>query len=385
MVLQPNPLMTGFDQGVNGTNPWNSLTPDDARGPLTLDPQGVALGQQFQAIKDQIAAEQAEAEARGQWTGGQVWEGGHPTGAGMLDAIGQVGTAVALGTGSGGDAPAPGFTAYHGSPHSFDQFDLSKIGTGEGAQAYGHGMYLADSEGVARNYRDALSQTNPTVNHYLRLAQGDRSIALNNFDRDVEANAFGFNIHPEELAHIRGQLETPPGHMYEVNVNADPDHFLDLDKPRDQLASNVQAFAKQNYPQAWEDAADGSSLYAGMVREHEIKSVYDLADRMGITPDASAGTGTLQRLYSVKGQLIDRGVDLAPLADPHVALSQHMQAGGIPGIRYLDQGSRSAGEGTKNSVVFDPATMDIIRRYGLASLMAGGGAAALSGQPGQQQ
>ena len=173
--------------------------------------------------------------------------------------------------------------------------------------------------------------------------------------------------------------------MYEVNVNADPATFLDWDKPRDQLAPNVQAFAKQNYPQAWEDAADGSSLYAGMVREHEIKSVYDLADRMGITPDASAGSGALQRLYSVKGQLIDRGVDLAPLADPHVALSQHMQAGGIPGIRYLDQGSRSAGEGTKNSVVFDPATMNIIRRYGLAGLMAGGGAAALGGQSGQQQ
>ena len=50
-----------------------------------------------------------------------------------------------------------GFTAYHGSPHAFDQFDLSKIGTGEGAQAYGHGMYLADSEGVARSYRDQLA------------------------------------------------------------------------------------------------------------------------------------------------------------------------------------------------------------------------------------
>jgi hypothetical protein len=29
--------------------------------------------------------------------------------------------------------------AYHGTPHEFDQFDMSKIGTGEGAQAYGHG------------------------------------------------------------------------------------------------------------------------------------------------------------------------------------------------------------------------------------------------------
>ena len=32
-----------------------------------------------------------------------------------------------------------GITAYHGSPHTFDKFNPAKIGTGEGAQAYGHG------------------------------------------------------------------------------------------------------------------------------------------------------------------------------------------------------------------------------------------------------
>ena len=42
-----------------------------------------------------------------------------------------------------------GIKAYHGSPHDFDRFDLSKIGTGEGAQAYGHGLYFAENEGVA--------------------------------------------------------------------------------------------------------------------------------------------------------------------------------------------------------------------------------------------
>ena len=31
---------------------------------------------------------------------------------------------------------------FHGSPHKFDKFDFSKIGTGEGAQAYGHGGIL---------------------------------------------------------------------------------------------------------------------------------------------------------------------------------------------------------------------------------------------------
>jgi hypothetical protein len=35
-------------------------------------------------------------------------------------------------------------TTYHGSPHDFDEFDMSKIGTGEGAQAYGRGLYFAE-------------------------------------------------------------------------------------------------------------------------------------------------------------------------------------------------------------------------------------------------
>ena len=34
----------------------------------------------------------------------------------------------------------------------------------------------------------------------------------------------------------------------------------------------------------------------------------------------------------------------------------------IPGIRYLDQGSRAGGAGTSNFVVFDPAHMNIIGR-----------------------
>lgn len=42
--------------------------------------------------------------------------------------------------------------AYHGSPHSFDKFSMSKIGTGEGAQAFGHGLYFTSEEAVAKHY-----------------------------------------------------------------------------------------------------------------------------------------------------------------------------------------------------------------------------------------
>ena len=58
------------------------------------------------------------------------------------------------------NAPKPeGIRAYHGSPHDFDQFSLDKIGTGEGAQAYGHGLYKAEEPDVARGYRDTLLLT----------------------------------------------------------------------------------------------------------------------------------------------------------------------------------------------------------------------------------
>jgi hypothetical protein len=54
--------------------------------------------------------------------------------------------------------PQMAIKAYHGSPHKFDKFDLSKIGTGEGAQAYGHGFYFAEDPREADVYKNALSK-----------------------------------------------------------------------------------------------------------------------------------------------------------------------------------------------------------------------------------
>lgn len=56
-------------------------------------------------------------------------------------------------------AEEPGITAYHGSPYDFDKFQLDKIGTGEGAQAYGHGLYFTDSEDIAKFYKNHVLKT----------------------------------------------------------------------------------------------------------------------------------------------------------------------------------------------------------------------------------
>lgn len=57
--------------------------------------------------------------------------------------------------------PSSMVDAYHGSPHDFDRFDITKIGTGEGAQVYGHGLYFADNPQIADYYRKTLAKKSP--------------------------------------------------------------------------------------------------------------------------------------------------------------------------------------------------------------------------------
>jgi hypothetical protein len=86
--------------------------------------------------------------------------------------------------------------AYHGSPHRFDKFRMDRIGTGEGAQAYGHGLYFAENEGVARSYRDAL--TGDTSSFGIQNADGD-VFDVADFAADV---AQELNIDFEDFGHV---------------------------------------------------------------------------------------------------------------------------------------------------------------------------------------
>jgi len=125
-------------------------------------------------------------------------------------------------------------------------------------------------------------------------------------------------------------------------VNADPAHFLDWDTPMGRQSDHVINAMKQ---------ANGIAPEADLPAH--------IADMTG------------KELYEKLSKAV---------GGQHQASSILQDKYGIPGIRYLDAGSRDAGEGTRNSVVFDANTMDIIRRYGLAGLMAGGGAGAAATQ-----
>jgi hypothetical protein len=233
--------------------------------------------------------------------------------------------------------PKKGIRAYHGSPHSFDKFSMDKIGTGEGAQAYGHGLYFAENEGVARGYRDALSPAYRDVLFYAGPDHSRQAAAMltNGSVPDsiiMETLADLGDANPSASLEAGRKIlnDAQKGSMYEVNINADPADFLDWDKPLSEQ------------PQAVRDALGATGYVAP-----EGADIGNMSGRMAYAKLAG-GTN-----------------DTAPAT---AALRER----GIPGIRYLDAGSRGAGDGSRNYVVFDDSLIDIIRKYGIAGLMMGG-------------
>jgi hypothetical protein len=278
-----------------------------------------------------------------------------------------------------------GIKAYHGSPHDFDRFDMSKIGTGEGAQAYGHGLYFAENEGVARNYRDALSkQTSydgrsvanqlPSDNpksyavHSVagHVAEGKdareamveeaarwRKSAQSYLDH-AKANpqtaeiamrrAKGFIEIADEIDRLDpAQFAKNPGRMYEVNIDANPDDFLDWDKPITQQPQNIRDALAQHVP------TPGSNRY------------FD--DLLLAAPSKRGGDE-----YTAN---VGRFVQSAQ-GEAGASLAKNLRERGIPGIKYLDAGSRNAGDGSRNYVVFDDKLISIVKKYGVAALVSAG-------------
>ena len=241
-----------------------------------------------------------------------------------------------------------GMKLYHGSPHDFDKFSMDKIGTGEGAQAYGHGLYFAENEVVAKGYRDALSldagfsykgKSGLTRDQlaeeiakdfgggYLDNVTTPRGVADGVMDELVYGPA-SRKLGPERAA-LREKLladiqRTDPGKMYEVDVNANPEDFLDWDAPLSAQPQSVRdALAETGYV-----APEGS----------------DIGNMSGRMAYAKLAGGTN---------------DTAPATEA-------LRAKGIPGIKYLDQGSRGAGDGSRNYVVFDENLINIVKKYGVA-------------------
>tara|TARA_R110000868_G_scaffold33121_1_gene120606 strand:+ start:42 stop:959 length:918 start_codon:yes stop_codon:yes gene_type:complete len=274
---------------------------------------------------------------------------------------------------------------WHGTPHRFPptaknplgEFDPTKIGTGEGAQAYGAGAgYLAEAKGTATGYRDQLAIDPRNSVNEVRAAlsnkgrgsywgQGENIPTLddislemkrhqtlspyfndNNFKKDILKIIQGTDrngVVTDEVINILRRLDKtmpkPSGYLYKVDL-ADKQipKMLDWDKPFNKQHPEVQ--------QALVNIANGEDEGSKMLK---------------LMQNGNPSGKDIFHSLLTEPQLIDSPSGWISV-DNKKEISKLLQNEGIPGIRYLDQGSRAGGAGTSNFVVFDPKHMNIIGR-----------------------
>lgn len=303
-----------------------------------------------------------------------------------------------LAGGFGGTTTGKGIRAYHGSPYDFEKFDISKIGTGEGAQAYGHGLYFAENEKVAKEYRDALSRQMLPRNQQTDLAQSMFTEARGNTDEAIKRlqKEIGYydqkgwpspdyrNQYDQAITNLKAGNVQTPGKMYEVNINAEPGQFLDYEKPISQQGASVRSAYENIYgkpdPRLAElrvrETDELMNALAGD-RDPVTNQMRNEPEWFKLARNRDKAWAEWNRAQSGRQVYEDLARKLGNEALGSSRLSPKMASAalaeqGIPGIRYLDQGSRGAQQGTSNYVVFNPEIVDILKKYGLAGLTMGG-------------
>ena len=314
-----------------------------------------------------------------------------------VTGMGDEHTAIPDGYTDGGDVEPTdetGFDAWHGTPHAFapepgaplGRVRSDKIGTGEGAQAYGHGLYVGQ-EGTARGYKNTLRSraADPEYMSGVRRALAsldqdkqeayDDSLfrALTSDDPielpkepmssdalpNIQAAARIFSAHdtnepaikvagniqaqfphlrdegsllkhgPKRLAiadQVEKMRERTKGHLLHVRVRANPEHFLDWDKPLSEQTHVLDRI------------------------DHHIGDPEIVMQRLFADPSKATG----KDLHDVFGG-----------KHKPEAVATKLREMGIPGIRYLDANSRDpdTDQPTHNHVIFDPSIIDIKHRY----------------------
>jgi hypothetical protein len=232
---------------------------------------------------------------------------------------------------------------YHGTPHSFERFDASKIGTGEGAQAYGYGIYVAENPKVATEYRNTLS--------------GNR-----NLDKFVTT--------------VDGKPAESPVLKVIINKGGDPKKFIEdmqpklkslenkmLSASKEEVLPGVSDYdmAKMDYERHLQMVNEANGYIGKKIKNEPLGNLYkaDLPDEMipkmlnwdkplsEQTPEvqkilypyqkeigSSFGTGE-QTLRQIAFERRMKGLDDSPSA-----VAQQLKDMGITGVRYLDEASR---------------------------------------------
>jgi len=243
-------------------------------------------------------------------------------------------------------APVLKQSAFHGTPHKFDKFSLAAMGSGEGAQAYGWGLYFAGKKEIAEYYRDTLSEgENPEW--YEDISEIEKEAAdfalssahtgstwvsakqqfIESYNLS-EATMKDYSSAFDSLAKADHPLKS--GTLYQVDIPED-DVLLDWDKPMSEQSPKVlRALRGVDSPKIKESL---QSFEMGSTTGRTIYFI--LKDELDQPP------------YSIYDDRSDKKASI------------FLDSIGIKGLKYSDATSRGKSSGTSNYVIWDEGAVTI--------------------------
>lgn len=242
-------------------------------------------------------------------------------------------------------------TAYHGTPHEFDEFSLDAIGTGEGAQAHGWGLYFAQNIDVSEGYRKRLAFNNDIYSdpEYIDSIVGD---AISGAEHPVDDSFYSASASFEDGSIF--YLDE----KYDWTDNAEKaKKYEDIDEAR----GDANDFKKELI-----DYLDGIGFISynkkhGQLFEVDIPDNDVLLDEgkdFSQQPEAVVAALESLELGDLQGksgkQIYEAAVE--KFGSPRGA-SEAMNAAGIKGIGYdgLSDG--------RSFVVFDDKAIDVMQKF----------------------
>jgi hypothetical protein len=244
--------------------------------------------------------------------------------------------------------------AYHGGPiRDITEFSTDFIGTGEGGQAYGWGLYCAESRETGEEYRKKIGlrpalqagrlKTDGTANRanaaarYINGGWGDKDVKkiLSHFEPSLDEAALDEAV--ADGRRFLEELRRKHGQLYRLDIPED-DVLLDWDKPLSEQPEHVKAIIE--------------SLTTPEMTRYMNELKYELKI-LRLSGNGAEMPATGEIFYNA----------LSAALGSEQAASLALDGAGIPGHRYLDRLSRDRGEGTHNYVIYDGRNMKVRETY----------------------
>ncbi|WP_418929842.1 LPD38 domain-containing protein [Barnesiella intestinihominis] len=253
-------------------------------------------------------------------------------------------------------------TVYHGSGASFDRFDHSFMGTGEGAQAYGWGTYVTEVEGIGKSYAEKaadpakkdylyeeLTKLKNIIRHEPNLYIDNRSTIsdlkkqikeleeIQRNDPDFDFEIPRLKEYEKEWEHIEDLISKVSTRvLYTVEIPDDTgENYLDWDKPiTKKQIKRIQDYLSENYRKNKLDNFNASIAPSTAVNAEEIDK------------------------WSMRGKNIYKTLENLLGGDREA--SEALLQCGFTGIKYPAQattGGRS--DGARNYVIFNENDLQI--------------------------